>query len=227
MDQLPGHHAAASYDAAAAGLPGLLIVSGVRFLRESLEEIFRRDCQLSMLGSCGALDEAVAMCRAAQPAVILLDASFPGAFLAVDPLRAAAPDGRVVALAVNETEETVIEWAEAGAAGYVSSSAALADLAGLLLDIVQGRQTCSAVVAGGLFRRLSDMRPAPVLPAAVLTTRERQIIGLIGAGMSNKDIARHLNIGVATAKSHVHNLLSKLNVQRRGQAVGLMRGHRI
>ena len=56
-----------------------------------------------------------------------------------------------------------------------------------------------------------------------LTARERQIIGMIGAGLSNKDIARQLNIGLATTKSHVHNLLGKLNIQRRGQAAAWLR----
>jgi DNA-binding NarL/FixJ family response regulator len=63
-------------------------------------------------------------------------------------------------------------------------------------------------------------------PASTLTVRELQIIDLISAGLSNKDIARRLNIGVATTKSHVHNLLGKLNLQRRSQAAIWMREQR-
>ena len=60
----------------------------------------------------------------------------------------------------------------------------------------------------------------------MLTTRETQIAQMIVAGMSNKDIARRLNIGLATAKTHVHHLLGKLNLQRRGQAASWMREQR-
>jgi DNA-binding NarL/FixJ family response regulator len=59
----------------------------------------------------------------------------------------------------------------------------------------------------------------------VLTARELQIVELIGAGLSNKDIARHLNIGLATTKSHVHNMLEKLELQRRGQIAPWIRRH--
>jgi DNA-binding NarL/FixJ family response regulator len=116
----------------------------------------------------------------------------------------------------------VISWAEAGAIGYVPQTAALADLVGILVRIARGDQICSAQIVSGLLRhvaRTARSSPgSPPAPAAPLTRREREIGLLIGAGLSNKDIARKLNIGVATAKSHVHNLLNKMNVQRRGQA---------
>src|SRR6202020_1055352 len=107
--------------------------------------------------------------------------------------------------------------------GYIPKTAGLADVISMLLGISQGDQVCSAAVAGGLIRRLHE-RPAAsqnaskraLLPA--LTPRETQIIELISAGLSNKDIARRLKIGVSTTKSHVHNLLSKLNVAQRSQA---------
>lgn len=59
----------------------------------------------------------------------------------------------------------------------------------------------------------------------VLTPRELEIVRLIGSGLSNKEIARYLNIGLATTKSHVHNVLGKLNLQRRGQAASWMQAH--
>lgn len=81
---------------------------------------------------------------------------------------------------------------------------------------------CSGRVAAGLIRRLAGaaksengLRRPQALPA--LTAREQEIIRLVSSGLSNKEIARKLNIELSTAKSHVHNVLGKLNLQRRGQ----------
>jgi DNA-binding NarL/FixJ family response regulator len=123
---------------------------------------------------------------------------------------------------VAETEENIITWAEAGAAGYIPTTAALRDLVQLLVDIMHGKQICSGRVAAGLIRRLAGaarsnngLGQAQAIP--LLTAREREIIQLVSSGLSNKEIARKLNIELSTTKSHVHNVLGKLSLQRRGQ----------
>ena len=125
---------------------------------------------------------------------------------------------------MRETEEDIIVWAQAGVIGYVPSTAAWADLVRLVIGIQAGEQLCSARVAAGLFRRMAmpenlDNGRDAVAQTPSLTARERQAAELIGAGLSDKEIARKLNISLATTKTHVHNLLGKLNVQRRGQVV--------
>ena len=209
---------------------GMVIVSDIRFLRESLAEIFREERGPRVLGTCGEL-HAVAMCAKFSPEIVLLDVSLPGAIRAVGKIRAALPMSRVVAMALTETVETVVAWAEAGVDGYLPNTAALADLDALLADILRGAQACSARVVPGLLRRIAQGAASAHSAARearaglALTPREQQIVGMIGAGMSNKDIARQLDIGLATTKSHVHNLLAKLNIQRRGQAAAWMREH--
>jgi DNA-binding NarL/FixJ family response regulator len=210
---------------------GLIVVSQVRFVRESLGEILDREVGWTTLELCADLDAAQRACRALQPDAVLLDAAFPDGAHAVGDLRAVAPRSRVVAFAVTETEDDVIAWAEAGIAGYVPNTAGLADLAMMLTTIMGGAQLCSPRIAAGLFRWIGERGALAAAPAAkprsvpALTAREQQIIAMIGTGMSNKDIARRLNIGVATAKTHVHNLLVKLNMQRRGQAAAWMHEH--
>jgi DNA-binding NarL/FixJ family response regulator len=126
--------------------------------------------------------------------------------------------------AVSEAAEDVVAWAESGASGYIPRTAGIADLIPLVLDIKQGKQPCSASVAAGLLRRLSNGANHAAAQIA-LTAREAQIAQMIAAGLSNKDIARCLNIGLATTKTHVHHLLAKLNLERRGQAASWMREH--
>jgi DNA-binding NarL/FixJ family response regulator len=206
-----GHHAST-----------VLIVSTIRFLREGLAEALGGNSLLEVSGLSSNLDEALISMRELKPAIVLLDANFPNGAGAVRVFRAVDPVPRVVVFAVAETEENIITWAEAGAAGYIPNTAALDDLFQLLVDIMQGKQICSGRVAAGLIRRLAGAAKSGdglrgLQSPLALTARELEIIRLVSSGLSNKEIARKLNIELSTAKSHVHNVLGKLNLQRRGQ----------
>jgi DNA-binding NarL/FixJ family response regulator len=201
----------------------LLIASDVRFLRESLGDVLGRGGIACVVGLCHDAAATLGMARDLRPDIVLLDAASRDG-LAVARRLAAAPAGvRVIAFAVVETVDSVLAWAEAGVAGYIPSTAAMADLHAIIADIAAGRQACSSNVVSGLLRRIASgpARSVP-LPEAPLTPREFEIVHLISTGLSNKEIARRLNIGVATTKSHVHNALGKLNMQRRGQAATWM-----
>ena len=206
---------------------GTLIVSEVRFVCEGLSEILAREKWIAILGGSASLSEAVPMTRALQPDCILLDAAFAAGLAAVRQLSAAAPGVRIIALAIAETEQDIVSWVEAGVAGYIPRTAGVAELIRFLRDINNDRQPCSSGVAFSLLRRLgrvNDESPAHDRNwrASVLTNRELQVGTLIRAGLSNKEIARQLNIGLSTTKSHVHNLLGKLNLRGRGQVAARM-----
>jgi DNA-binding NarL/FixJ family response regulator len=208
-----------------------MIVSEVRFLRESLAELLGRDNSISISGLFGELEEFLPAIHAGSSDIVLLDEAFPDGPALIGRIRNVAPQILVVVIAVAETAENIITWAQSGAAGYVPRTAGLSEIVPLLVEIRLGNQPCLASVAAGLLRRLyivgganGVIRGTETFPK--LTAREAQIAQLIAEGMSNKDIARHLDIGVATAKTHVHNLLHKLNLRRRGQTAKWMREHR-
>jgi DNA-binding NarL/FixJ family response regulator len=208
----------------------LLIVSDIRFLRESLAEVFARDATFIIVGIAKDVDEALAICPLAQPHLILIDAALPDGPAATRRLRTLQPRPFVVALALAETQAEVIVWAEAGISGYIPRSAALAEIVGYLGEVLRGEQSCSTQIAAGLLRWISsaargDGESRVQARPDSLTAREQQIAGLICVGLSNKEIARRLNIGLATTKSHVHNLLAKLELQRRGQVAQWSRDH--
>jgi DNA-binding NarL/FixJ family response regulator len=212
---------AAHADSSSAQALGIVILSAVRFVRESLFEILGRDPGMTVFGHYAALDDALREPLTRRADVFLLDAALINGKSAVKLIRETMQQTRVVVFALIETEENIIAWAQAGVAGYVPSTAALNELTTLLWDISDGKQTCSALVVPGLLRQIaSDAHFGVADPAslALLTARELEILRLIDAGLSNKDIARRLAISSGTTKSHVHNLLAKLNVQRRGQA---------
>lgn len=206
----------------------IAVVWGVRFLGESLAEILERDPLVSVVGLYSDLSEAVALSPALHTDIVLLDAGIPEGIAAVRRALDIAPGMRIIALAVRETEEDIVAWAEAGVIGYIPRTVARADLGRLLRDIHSGEQVCSGRVAAGLLRRIAVTaqpgisRNAPSA-ASALTKRERQSAELIRAGLSDKEIARRLNISLSTTKSHVHNLLGKLNLRRRSQVAEYLR----
>ena len=181
-----------------------------------------------MLQPSADLLDALGKIREACPDIVLLDAAFSGGRESISHILGVAPQVRVVVFAVAETADSIIAWVETGAAGYIPKTTALSDVVRLLAAIMRDEQACSGPVAAGLMRRLRSVAgmargQTESRAMLMLTAREMQISELICAGFSNKDIARRLNIGVATAKSHVHNLLGKLNLQRRSQVASWMR----
>jgi len=198
-----------------------VIVSEVSFLRESLAAALSRYPVVDVKAKAGSRAEALLATQSFQPVLLLLDVAFPDPFVAIAELAALAPRCAIVALAIIETAQNVLAWAEAGAAGYVPNTASVDELVGRLEQVARGEQTCSPRVSGGLMRRVAESarRSAGSATSAALTPREAEIFDLIGQGLSNKEIARRLDIGVGTTKSHVHNLLSKLSLHRRSEAI--------
>jgi DNA-binding NarL/FixJ family response regulator len=157
--------------------------------------------------------------------VVLIDAASPASLDAVNALAGAAPAARIVALAVAEREPDVVACAEAGMAAYVPREASVDELLRTLARVREGEVACPPRIAGGLFRRLAAHAAEHSRrgPAPALTRREAEILELLGEGLSNKEIARRLCIQVATVKNHVHSILDKLNVRRRGEAAAFAR----
>ena len=195
------------------------------FLRESLCEILTRS-GVEVCGQSGTLSRALAIATAQRPDVVLLDVTFPGGIGAATSLAVAVPEASVIALAIAETIENVLAWAEAGIAGYVPNTASVEDLVALIGQIWHGEQTCPTNIVGSLLRRLGTAerngKSVATLAAPPLTPRELEVSQLIATGLSNKAIARRLGISLSTTKSHVHNVLGKLNLQRRAELMARM-----
>lgn len=208
----------------------MLFVSDIRFFREGLAQSLSADPTMVLCGAAEEIGGALALIDRRRPDVVLLDAAHAEGLAIAGQLRATVPGVAVVGLGVAERTEDVLAWAGAGVIGYIPRSTGLDTLADRLRGIVQGEQICSERIACALFRRLGQPASLQDVPAAgamaMLTERELEIAGLVERGLSNKEIARSLRIGVSTTKSHVHNLLAKLQVQRRSQAALWLRAQR-
>jgi len=177
-----------------------------------------------VLGTASHREEILARLVEAPPDIVLVDFAMPEAATIVAEIRRRTPSVKVVAITLGETEAEVIQLAEAGVAGYVLPDGSLDDLIIAVESAVRGELYCPPRVAFTLLRRVgaialgsvtASKEQAALSPVHELTGREREILQLVDQGMSNKQIARHLGIEVATAKNHVHNILQKLHVHRR------------
>ena len=208
----------------------ILLVWGVRFTGECLVELLGRDPLVSAVELCADISEAVVLAPALQADIVLLDARMPEGAAAVRRVLDVAPGMRIVVSSVRETEDDVVAWAEAGVIGYIPRTTPLGDFVRLIMEIHNGEQVCSGRVAAGLLRRIAhtasgSSRRTGLVATPALTRRERQTAELIKSGLSDKEIARRLNISLATTKSHVHNLLGKLSLRRRSEVADHLRGH--
>jgi DNA-binding NarL/FixJ family response regulator len=203
----------------------VFILSDVRLYRESLLWNLTRSQPFEMLGAADLSSAAVARVIGLQPDSIILDIGAVESFATAKLLGISLPRVKVVAFAVSEIDHLVRACSEAGIAGYVGRDGSEKDLVSAVEYALRGELYCSSRVAGMLSRHIVALSTKSSQPdeQASLTRREHQILNLVGEGMSNKEIGRSLNIGDSTVKNHVHNILEKLQLHRRGEAAARLR----
>ena len=158
-----------------------------------------------------------------QPEIVLVDVTAAEHLVELQALAGAAAGAPIIALGLMETPRRVVACAEAGVVGYVPRDAPFGALQAALRQVQAGEVSCSPRIAAAVFRRLAE-RVATTSKASALTRREREILTLVDQGLSNKEIASRLQIEVATVKNHVHHILAKLHVHRRGEAAATVAG---
>jgi len=204
----------------------VFVLVGVRLYRDGIVDALRRDPRFRVAGSSASLRTARESLEGltSAPHAALIDLDLPEGFGVARALHEAWPSIAVVALAVREADEDVVSWAESGVSGLVSRNASLAELLDAVGAAVDDKVLCTPAVAGALLRRVAAMSAEGTRhDGPPLTRRERQIVRLIGDGLSNKEIASALHIELATVKNHVHNILEKLGVGHRTEAVAVAR----
>lgn len=198
----------------------VLIAIDVRLYRDGLAVTLANRPSLHIVGTIGTREEALAAAGELEPHLVLIDVALLGALNLMRELRAQNPAIRVLAFAVDEDVSAILDCAAAGATGYVTANVSIDDLVNAIERTADGELLCSPRMAAELLRRAADHseRRTPGPDDRLLTSRQREVLALVGQGLSNKEIAVTLNIAEATVKNHVHHLLEKLQVQSRVQA---------
>lgn len=197
----------------------VIVISEDRIFREALE---------ASLACKEGLDVVADGQRVAGAAVVLIDAGFDAeaALARTWGAHEEWPDSEVIAVGFDQEDESVVDFIEAGARGYVLKGTSPDDLMEIIHSVHQGRVFCSPQVISAVLARISSLsqlrseEPAP-RDVEPLTVREKEILDLMAAGLGNKEIASRLRITVRTVKNHVHKILEKFQVHRRREAVRL------
>jgi two-component system, NarL family, nitrate/nitrite response regulator NarL len=202
----------------------IFILSDVRLCREGLALLLARQQGMEVVGSAPA-SAGVEDIAASKPDVILLDASAVVGCAPAGRLCDAMPECKLVAFAIREVDEEVIACAEAGIVAYVKRESSSDEMIDIIHQAARGDFVCPSRLTSSLFRHIASSARQRSLHGAVplqqdfsqfiLTRREREIIPFIAKGLTNKEIARSLDLGPTTVKNHVHNILEKLGLRRR------------
>jgi DNA-binding NarL/FixJ family response regulator len=208
----------------AASAARIVLIAESGFYRDGLEQALRSCAEIDVAGTAGDVTAAVALLTAPGVDIAVVDMAVDGSLDLIRLLRQVAPVVRLVALGQEEQRANAIHAAEAGACGYVSRDVTLAQLHRAILAAKRGEAVYSPRVTAALLDRLTLLATDVPLPAAVLLTRRQlEIVRLIDEGLPNKAIARRLSISLSTVKNHVHNVLERLGVDSRQEAVVVVR----
>jgi DNA-binding NarL/FixJ family response regulator len=205
----------------------ILLVDDQELVRTGLRTLAERDGDITVVGEAGTGRAGLARIRELHPDVVLMDVRMPE----MDGLQAtrevvADPqlrDVRVLVLTTFDEDEHVFEAIRAGAAGYLLKDVSPTDLRQGIRVVAAGESLLSPSVTRTVLRSLADRLQAAVddTPLQALTQREREVLALVGRGLSNDEIAQELFLSPATARTYVSRLLTKLDARDRARLVVL------
>jgi len=209
-------------DAAPAPPPiALVLIDDNRLLREGLAAMIHTQPGFKVLAVAADVDEALKEVRGARPDVVLLDFGLVDhdSLSLTATVHAEVPAARIIVMGLLSVQEDVADYVRAGASGFIMKDASFEDFFSTIREVAGGAEVLPQALTNSLFaqiaRNAARGNKARILEAVRLTSRERQVVDLLGEGLSNKEIATRLHIAVHTVKSHVHNVLEKLALRSR------------
>jgi DNA-binding NarL/FixJ family response regulator len=200
----------------------VLLVDDQELIRAGLRGILRPQFGFEIVGECSDGCDVPAAVAACRPDVVLMDVRMPivDGVAATRKLLNEAAAPAVLALTTFDDDEALAGMLRAGASGFVLKGVPAADLQQAVRVVGEGGAWLDPTVTG---RVLAVYRGAPAPRSddalAILTTREREVLVLIGGGLTNAEIARELYVSAGTVKTHVHHIFTKLNLRNRAAAV--------
>lgn len=203
-----------------------------RFLREGITEILRSHGGFAVDARDDGDDSTGQLRSLRPPDVVLLDLGLEKehSLKLIVVLREFFPNARVIAMDILPEQDDIVEFVKAGGAGFILKNASVEDYVQTIQAVAGGATILPDGLTKSLFTQIveSALKKGNGLPAHAvkLTKREQEIVDLISEGMSNKEIAQQLHIATFTVKSHVHNVLEKLDLSTRLQIAAFARDER-
>ena len=204
----------------------VFLIAHTTVCAELLRDRLVRSCKFQVVGidTDGRTGfQAIALLQT-PPDILVLDAGARHAPELAEIIRSHDGPTRVVAFGVDEVPSQAMTWAASGASALIGRSASLNELLSIVETVADGSVSSSARLTEALLSGVSQLvRPDLEDPSTALTSREREVAVLLADGLTNKEIASHMQIEPGTVKSHVHNVIRKFGVRRRAQVIAQMR----
>ena len=206
----------------------ILIVDDHILFREGLTGLLRAQPDMEIVGECGSVHEAVEQALLERPEVILMDFSLPdGTGLeATQAILADLPATQIIFLTVHDNDERMISAMRAGARGYLLKNLSVNKLLASLRALQRGEAAISRVMMARVLEKFAESTQQPAAgpsPLVGLTSREIQVLEELADGITNQEIAIRLFISENTVKNHIHNILEKLELHNRREAIEFAR----
>lgn len=199
----------------------VLVIQPHMLMRQGMVGMLQSSDNLDVVADTGSLDEGIRLAQQLQPDVVVVDIDVPepdGA-RTVTTLKQQLQGGRVLVIAERAGQAQVERALAAGADGYTLKATSLTEFVDTVRSVSGGELVLHPAVASTLARSFSSLSNGNRSGSAILTPRQREIVELMVQGLQNKQIARRLDIGVETVKTHISRILDRLGVSSRTEAV--------
>jgi DNA-binding NarL/FixJ family response regulator len=209
----------------------ILIADDHPMMREALRTALAEEPGMNVIGEASDGLDAIAMVKEIHPDVTLMDLLMPGmdGLEAIRRIMEADPQAKILVVTSLEDEDKVMAAIQAGALGYFPKTAPRAYLLEAIRKIADGIPYLPSGIALKLFKGLREMKATPSGRSAVdepLTSRQEEILALLGEGRSDQEIGKTLHLSEATVRSHLHRILQRLGLKNRAQVVAYANGRR-
>ena len=214
----------------------ILIADDHQLLREGIRNFLSLEPDFEIIGEASNGEEAVTKAEALKPDVMLLDINMPKAngIEVASRLKESCPEVRILALTIHDDQNYMMNMIQSGAAGYLLKDVEPSMMVQAVRRVYAGESYVEPSLTKKLFQGITNREEKKVAPAAPgitegdrLSTREIEVLRLIGNGMSNAEIARTLYLSEKTVKNHLTNIFRKIDVTDRTQAVLYAIKHKI
>jgi DNA-binding NarL/FixJ family response regulator len=203
----------------------VLIVDDHALFRRGLQMVLKQEDDIDVVGEAGDGHEAVGKSQELMPDVILMDVRMPrrSGIEATQQIKDLMPHVKILMLTISDEEADLYDAIKAGASGYLLKEISIDEVADAIRSVWQGQSRISPSMASKLLTEFAAMSKRAderqQLPAPRLTDREMEVLKLVAQGLNNRDIAKELFISENTVKNHIRNILEKLHLHSRMEAV--------
>ncbi len=203
----------------------VLVVDDHALFRRGLEMVLAQESDIDVVGEASDGTEAVELARELTPDIVLMDVRMPrrGGIDATTMIKDVVPSTKIVMLTISDEEADLYDAIKAGAMGYLLKEISIEEVAAAIRAVHGGQSLISPSMASKLLTEFASMikktDDRQQVPTPRLTDREMEVLKLVAKGMNNRDIAKQLFISENTVKNHIRNILEKLQLHSRMEAV--------